>query len=135
MEFTDEFTSWLIFCVVFCAVIHPHDSNDDSEVLCELKEVFTESLAFDTYVSFCRLLGQFHMNEKLVNGDLLHEICSNRMPPVRQVSQSIPVSNARPATRFRGSSQTADVSSETHAGTSVDASQMMMPASPRADDM
>lgn len=54
------------------------------QVISELKAVFTETLAFDAYIPFCKLLGQFHMDEKLLNNDLLHEISVSNPNYVRE---------------------------------------------------
>ena len=48
---------------------------DNEEILSELASVFTDSFAYDAYIPLCKLLGQFHMDEKLLDNDLLHEIC------------------------------------------------------------
>ncbi|OQV18518.1 WD repeat-containing protein 81 [Hypsibius exemplaris] len=90
-------------------VRNPYDSGDNEEVLKELKAVFTEALAFDAYIPFCKLLGQFHMDEKLLNNDLLHEICVSNPNYVHEKpaqSQQIP-KPSRPASDAFGRSHSA----------------------------
>lgn len=73
-----------------------HNPVDPGEILKELKAVFTEALAYDAYVPFCKLLGQFHMDEKLVNHDFLHEMCvGNGMVLTSQDSRAMHIPKAQ----------------------------------------
>ncbi|XP_055344163.1 LOW QUALITY PROTEIN: WD repeat-containing protein 81-like [Paramacrobiotus metropolitanus] len=77
----------------------PFHSSDGEETLQELKAVFTDEMASDAYIPFCALLGQFHMDEKLINSDFLHAMVvgSDEKP-------SISISGARLSRHNSGAS-------------------------------
>ncbi|KAI0233832.1 WD repeat-containing protein 81 [Lamellibrachia satsuma] len=47
------------------------------QILGELRETFTPQLAHAAYIPFCRLAGDIHMEQNLINDDLIRRLCAS----------------------------------------------------------
>ena len=54
-----------------------YDETERSSLYKDLYDTFTPSLAYYSYVLFCRVLGDYYMESTLYNSELIWQLCTN----------------------------------------------------------
>lgn len=59
------------------------DTLQDSEYYKQLSTTFSKSLVHSSYITFCKLLGQYYLQDVLLNADLIEELAYSHDEEVR----------------------------------------------------